>query len=398
MKVFVGIDVSKDKFNYAFVDENDGLLGQSKAEMNRGGFTQFWKACQSFEEAFFAMESTGSYHVNLLSFLLSNTEHVFLLNPCLVKKHQESNSLRKTKTDTTDAVAIARFLKEKGNDLHQTVPQQVQSLISLARLRENIAEEVAKTKTQIKQKLNITFPEFLVYNVFTNFALEMISHYPSAKSIRNTKTEKFIATLQPLLDKVGRPAKYSLEQVYQLAQESIGTADPNLESVVLFHIRHLKFLTENLDVVTDHFTKECDKTFGDQISIMTSVSGIGKITTGHFLTEISSIDRFKTAKQMIAFCGTDPSIKQSGKMSIHGKVTKRGSKSLRRTGFLMATSVPKLRDPVFRDYYQKKRNEGMPYRKAVIATWNKLARVIFAMLKGNLLYNPDCARTGIIYS
>jgi hypothetical protein len=35
---------------------------------------------------------------------------------------------------------------------------------------------------------------------------------------------------------------------------------------------------------------------------------------------------------------------------------------------------------VFRAYFFKRRKEGLPYKKAVLATAHKLIRVIFAML------------------
>jgi len=390
MSAFVGIDISKDSFNYVMVDDNGKRLQEGKIAMNRPGFTQFMNTCRQYHDCCFAMESTGSYHINLLSFLLAETKQVFLLNPSLVKKFLEARSLRKTKTDAIDAHTIAMFLKANRPELTKASYHQTQTLITLARLRENIAQDISKTKTQLKQKINVAFPEILTMNIFTQFALNLLKIYPSARAIKTVSLKQFLKVLKPLTINAGRNPNYQPRQIYQLAQESIGTADHNLETVIQYHIQHLIFLTNNLEQITKQFTHECDTHFDNQINILTSINGIGKITTCHFLSEIADIQRFNSVKQLIAFCGTDPSIKQSGQMRKKGKVSKRGSKSLRRTGFLMATSVIRY-NHTFYLYYFKKRNEGMPYRKAVIATWNKLLRVIFAMLKTNSHFNPKLA-------
>ena len=127
--------------------------------------------------------------------------------------------------------------------------------------------------------------------------------------------------------------------------------------------------------------EEIDDNDNDDFNILSSVDGIGKNTSSSFIAEVGDIDKFQSAKQLIAFAGTDPSVKQSG-TSIHsnGKISKRGNAHLRRTVWLMAVCVIRC-NPYFKTYFQKKINEGMKYKKAVIATANKLLRVLFALLK-----------------
>ena len=47
--------------------------------------------------------------------------------------------------------------------------------------------------------------------------------------------------------------------------------------------------------------------------IINSFYGIGEILTAEILGELGDITRFDSPKQLIAFCGLDPTIKQSGK-------------------------------------------------------------------------------------
>jgi len=70
--------------------------------MDKAGVPEFMKAISSHGEDFshvvIAMESTGSYHMNLFSFFTSQGIHTIVVNPLLIKNFSKL-SLRKTKTD-----------------------------------------------------------------------------------------------------------------------------------------------------------------------------------------------------------------------------------------------------------------------------------------------------------
>src|SRR5882762_5979835 len=72
-----------------------------------------------------------------------------------------------------------------------------------------------------------------------------------------------------------------------------------------------------------------------------SIPGIGPYHAACTIDEIQDMARLRTSKQLIAFAGLDPRIKQSGHtLNVTGRLTKRGSKYLRHSLFL-ATSVAK---------------------------------------------------------
>jgi hypothetical protein len=45
----------------------------------------------------------------------------------------------------------------------------------------------------------------------------------------------------------------------------------------------------------------------------------------------------------------------------------------------------------FRDYFFRRKREGLPFRKALLATAHKLIRTIFAMLNHGTLYREEVA-------
>ena len=75
-------------------------------------------------------------------------------------------------------------------------------------------------------------------------------------------------------------------------------------------------------------------------------------------------------------------------MYSRGRISKKGSKSLRRYLYLMANGIKRYNE-YFGSYYQKKKNEGMPHRKAMIALCNKLLRILYTMLKNGTKFDPS---------
>jgi hypothetical protein len=98
------------------------------------------------------------------------------------------------------------------------------------------------------------------------------------------------------------------------------------------------------------------------------------------------IRKFKDHKKLIAMAGIDPAIYPSGKHDGHGGITKRGNRHLRRVIWLMTIRVIQFND-CFRNYYKKRTQDGLPFKKAVLATAHKLLRVIYAVLTKRISFS-----------
>jgi transposase len=136
-----------------------------------------------------------------------------------------------------------------------------------------------------------------------------------------------------------------------------------------------------------------------EFSALLISKGIGDITAAKFLIEIGDIQNFKSHKQLRAYIGTDPSVKQSGSsVNVNGKISKRGNAHLRKTVWQMAVGVIRSSD-YFAQYFYKKINEGKKYKQAVIAVANKLIKTLYAMLKNKTSFLDNFAyQKNVIYS
>ena len=118
-----------------------------------------------------------------------------------------------------------------------------------------------------------------------------------------------------------------------------------------------------------------------------SIYGIGEFTTSIIIAELGDINRFNNIKELTAYCGLDPSIKQSGKsINVHGPISKSGNKYMRKILYIAVlniirlTSISKQENDI-EIYYRKKRNEGKHHYATTVACTTKLLRKILALCK-----------------
>ena len=389
---FLGIDISKDSFDIALLESSGEIKLQKKLSMDRDGFNTLLKYLSSYskEKLLVSMEATGIYHLPLLSFLLENSFKSVVINPILIKSFIDSTTLRKTKNDKKDATSIALFSLKSHQSLHLASTDTIESIRPLIRERESLSKEVAKLKTEIKAILVQLFPELLNNtNVFTKSILNLLLQAPSRRAIRNLKKQK----IQKILDSTsGNKVRISATEIRSLAKSSIAISDKYLEKVLTSKIRRLITIQNELSLLDEELQNSLEESdINNDIEILQSIPGVGTVTSKNFMIEVSSIDKFHSVRQLCAFIGIDPSVKQSGtSINYRGKISKRGNASLRRTIWQMAIGTIRT-CPKFHDYFTKKREEGKKFKQAVIAVANKLLRTIFILLKNKTKFDENLA-------
>jgi len=378
---FVGIDVSKDKFDACGIREDGAKLFQFSAPMDRNGFEKLKSHLSSIpiDSVLIGMESTASYHVNLFSYLVSEGYAAVVLNPLLISNYVKMQ-LRKTKTDKKDAWVIAQFLLANRDSLiRRATSPLISDLRELARQRESLVDQMTSLKNDIKRILNVTFPELEhMAGIFTKSILKLLQRYPSAYALQEVDPDQLTRML--IEDSYGRKRGAFAEALLKAARSSIGTPSP-MKDVILKQKVSLHFHPEEaLQEITDMLLQTSRGMMGDDMDILNSIKGIGEKSAASFLIEMGGdIRQFDDPNKIIAMAGIDPAVRQSGKHEGSSRITKRGNRHLRRIIWLMTTQVIHFCD-VFRVYYQKRRKDGLPYKKAVLATSHKLIRVIYAML------------------
>jgi len=387
---FLGVDISKDKFDAYCIDMNGEKQFYLSCSMDRTGFEKLVSRMESLsmprESLLIGMESTACYHINLFSFLLAGGYTVVLINPLLISNFVKMQ-LRKTKTDKKDALVIAQFLLMHMDTLAQTsIASHVSDLRDLSRQRESLLSQMMALKCDMKRILTMTFPELeKLTGVFTKSILQLLSRFPSAHAIVQADPAEIT---QLLMDhSMGRNSATTTQAIIEAARSSVGTTSPSRELILKQKADVLIHLDGHLKELTAMMIELCRSGMGDDIEIMTSVRGIGEKMATSFLVEMGGdIRKSNNHKKLIAMASIDPAIYQSGKHDGQGRITKRGNRHLRRVIWLMTIRVIQFND-CFRQHYQKRRQDGLPFKKAVLATAHKLLRTIFAMLTQRTAFN-----------
>ena len=85
MSFFIGVDVSKEKFDVCFIGEQEEKIFSLMCTMDREGFEKLVLKLPMDKSSFLlGMESTASYHLPLFSYLTAQGYPVVIINPLLI--------------------------------------------------------------------------------------------------------------------------------------------------------------------------------------------------------------------------------------------------------------------------------------------------------------------------
>jgi len=391
LMLFVGIDVSKSKHNCYIVDF-EGTIYEDNLQIknNIQGFKTLSQTITSIcknnnlIKVKIGLESTGHYSTNITNYLYDEGFEVTNFNPIITNNKRKGNTLRKTKTDITDAKVIATMLFTDNSKSYSpiTISYQIIELKSLTRYRFRVVRQRSKAKQSIVRLVTIIFPELtsLVWSLHQKSIQALLLELPTAKDIANCHLTK----LTNLLKKYSK-GKYSKDKaikIKKLAAESIGS----FNRAIAFELQQTIKLIQYLDTEIKTIDQKIKEIVDEIDTPLITIPGIGYTLAAIIIAEIGNIHRFVNPAKLLAYSGLDPSVYQSGQYNAsHTRMVKRGSKYLR-WAILQAVKTVAMRDRTFKDYLNKKLAEGKHYFVALSHAGKKLIRVIFYLLKNNTTF------------
>ena len=383
----VGIDVAKDKHDCFICDSEGNVLKDVFTFSNdREGFNLLLSFMPtSSENVKVGLEATGHYSLNLINFLIDNGYSPVVFNPLQINLFRKAHTLRKTKTDKIDAKLIALMLSSSDAKPHLDLSYHVMELKSLTRYRSRLKDQLARLKISLTRIIEIMFPELedCVYSINQKSTIALLYEFPSKELIANAHLTRLTNVLKD--NSRGKYSKDKALEIRNAAINSIGTSSDASSFELVQTIDMINFYSSKID---DLDAKIKDIMIELESPIL-SIPGISYNLGSIILAEIVDINRFDTSSQLQAFAGLDPATHQSGKFIATGvSMVKRGSPYLR-WAILNAARLVAMRDPCFKDYYQRKRKEGKHHFVALTHVAKKLIRVIFKLLKTNTQFVPQ---------
>ena len=366
MQSVLAIDVAKGKSMVSLISScGEVLIEPYEINHSINDFTNLLNKInkQKLDNVSVIMESTGIYHRPVERFFIENNFKVFVINALYSKMYKRN--LRKTKTDKLDCISLSELFFTTDFRGYIKPDDIYLNMNALSRQYHALDELCVNLKNRYKNLVYLCFPEYeLIFKkktIYSDLALSFIEKYPHADIISNTR----IDTLQNFFKKNGfrhwkkKPAtikEYAINSYPSVSKDDEITSSlsqlARLINTYQKEIETIKYKIIFLGKKTKYFES------------INSIFGIGEFTASLIIAEIGDINRFKNIKELTAYCGLDPSIKQSGKsINIKGPISKSGNKYLRKILFvsilniLSVTRVCHIENDI-ENGYRKKRNEG----------------------------------------
>ncbi|ADQ60916.1 Transposase [Lactobacillus delbrueckii subsp. bulgaricus ND02] len=397
LKTVFGIDVSSRKSNVCIM-VNGQKVNDYAISNDMVGFNQLLGDLKQVTKPQIIFEATGVYSRRLQAFLDMHELSYVMMNP-LEAKRKTKDDLHQNKTDKLDALYLAKLQSEHPQRLAYVQSKEYQELMANNRIYEQASHDLITNKNRLHKAVQLTFPEIehLLANPRGKNYWSIALRFPHPDIVLETKEADIIDFLKGLSGIGKKRANDITQSLIRLAKVACPAVKKNSA-----HVRGLKMAINNILSAEE----ECQSALQEMaklapkrdLEILTSIPGIGENTALRIISELGDIRRFNNPSQLNAFVGVDPQVYESGNLTAHLSISKRGTAIGRKVLYLAINqiqSAKKAGNPChIADYYEKRKrsSETASHKKAAIASIHKLLRTMFALIKNDQLYSYDVAK------
>lgn len=387
------IDVSKSSsYVVGFIDFNKPYSKPTSFANTPEGLSCAYKylleiEANSMSKPQVVLEATGNYSKLLVQYFQQLGYKVVILNP-LQTSVQKRKNVRKVKTDPVDTYRIAQVYYTSVNEPYKAPNASMEELKILCRQWDEFTSTNTQIQLRFRSLLQLVFPKYdtVFDHISCATSLRVLSNLPTPQSVLSADRE-YLYSLIKIRNISIDYCNMKVEKLLTAARESLPYSAAQQPTIRVLNSYIRAMLTQK-EIMADIRAQIDDKTkLSQDFSLILSIPGVGEITAATILGEIGNIENFNSAKQLIAYAGLDPSVFQSGSFRAkNNKISKRGSTYLRKALYQAASAAVRNRpngpcNPVLFEYYCNKVDSGKSTRVALIATCNKLLRIIFGILK-----------------
>jgi transposase len=327
---FIGIDISRDKLDYAIM-QGKSFLFHREAGNNVESIETIIKEVKklprfTMTKAVFAMEQTGIYANHLLTTLKKAKANIVIESALHIRS---SLGVLRGKYDKIDAIRIATYAFKNRDHLKFKTARRpvIEQLAYLSSLRLRLLE------TQIKLKTPLSEQKLFIKNK---------------------------------LHKAGT----------QLCKKSVVAIQSDLGDI---------------DLAMNEIIKS-DEDVNWLMKIVTSIPCVGPVTALQIIITTNEFKDIKSPKQFACYAGVAPFVRDSGTIKVRAKVSPIANKRIKSLLHICALGALRY-DTELKKYYQRKVNEEGKAKMSVInALRYKLILRIFACVAQQRLYRKDYER------
>ncbi|MBV6702723.1 IS110 family transposase [Kitasatospora aureofaciens] len=389
-QVWAGIDAGKGHHWAAVVDDTGAALWSRKIDNDESAIlTAIGEILALADRVAWAVDISGTASALLLALLAAHGQKPGYVPGRTVNRM--SGAYRgEAKSDARDAYVIAETARVRRDFAAIDVPAQLAAdLALLTAHRTDLVADRVRMINRLRDVLTGIFPALeraFDYSAHKG-ALVLLTGYQTPAALRRRGRARLTAW----------PANRGVrgaDAVAATALEAAGAQHTLLpgEDVAAQIVADLAAQILVLDDRLKGIDKQIKATFHahPQAEIIESLPGVGPILGAEFVVAAGDLSAYADAGHLASAAGLVPVPRDSGRRTGNLHRPKRYSRRLRRVFYLSAqTSI--IRDGPNRDFYLKKRGEGLKHVQAIIALARRRVSVLWALLRDNRVFTPDPA-------
>lgn len=376
---FAGIDVGSRAHVVAIVDEAGSVLVRPTAfAEDASGYARLFSVLADPTDLLVAMEATGHYGRNLLSAITGRGFRAALVNPIRTRRFAEED-LARAKTDSIDALGIARFAAQKRPAPTPVRDAATDELRETVRFRERIAQDLGDRIRQLHRLVALGFPELIrhVRTLDSQRATLILRELPTAAAFDQTSLSQLAQLRSGDKRRIGETLARKL---IDAARISVGCHHGAA------YAKSVRFTCEDIEALRRRL-HDLDSDIAIAVrqhsvaALLATIRGLGDLSAARIVAAVGDPAVFRHAGAFAAYVGVVPRTSQSGtRRPSAASLSPLGNARLRRALYMTTFAAIRL-NPWLRAYYQRLRAKGKPAKVAILAAERKLLTAIYAVAK-----------------
>lgn len=330
---YIALDVHK-RYTQARVEDGEGnRLDERRFDHAKGAFEGFLRRWESGSPV--AIETVGNWY-----WMVDEIEQAGM-RPQLVQAGKAKLMMAMVnKSDRLDCAGLNKLQRAGTLPTVWIPPVELRVVRELTRTR----TVWVRMRTKLKNRVHATFAKYGIY-------IDGVSDLFGVKGL-------------------------------QLIQESMKELPEAVAFTTTAIVEEIMTLTERVAACEKRIEESLQDT--EELMLLRTIPGIGKVLAAVILLEIGEVQRFPDAEHLASYCGTTPRIHQSGQQRWYGQVRNDVNRYLKHAFYEAANSVCRNRtsekNAALAGIYERVRYKKN-HQKAIGAVAHRLAVATYWVLK-----------------
>ncbi|MET7666459.1 IS110 family transposase [Streptomyces sp. NPDC005463] len=381
-RIWVGIDAGKGHHWAAAVDADGEILFSTKVINDESQILALIETAREMAgQVQWAVDISGRASALLLALLVAHGQSVVYV-PGRTVNRMTGAYKGEGKTDAKDARVIADQARMRRDFAPlDTPPELVAALKVLTHYRADLIADRVRLINRLRDLLLGICPA--LERAFDYSAAKgpvvMLADYQTPAALRRIGVKRLATWLERRKVRgAGDVASRAVEAAQ--SQQIILPGERRAAKLVGDLAHQLLALDER---IKDN-DREIRETFraDERSEIIESMPGMGPILGAEFVAIVGDLSGYTDAGRLASHAGLAPVPRDSGRRTGNNHRPKRYNRRLRHI-FYLAAQTAMMRPGPSRDYYLKKRSEGLLHTQALLALARRRVDVLWAMLRDN---------------